>query len=146
MSVVAGGAAAFSLQDVINVVGGSSLSACFANSVDACFDPAYKGSKDSLYCFRNYDTSRGYSISLNIYSHSGTGSFTVTVTASASTTWTAGSGSYGAWISLTGQGPKTGNGTFTINVATRPTGGSGTVGYVSVISQAPTQTISITRP
>lgn len=44
----------FSLQDVVNVVGGNSLQDCFDNSVDAFFDPDYKGSKDSLYCFRNY--------------------------------------------------------------------------------------------
>jgi hypothetical protein len=136
----------FSLQDVVNVTGGSSLTAAFAASTDAFFDPSYKGSKNNLLNFRNYDTSRGYSISLNIYAHSGTGSFTVTVTASSTTTWTASSGSYGGWISLTGQGPKTGNGSFTINVAARPTGGSGTTGYVSVTSQAPIQTISIQRP
>lgn len=146
MAVVAGGAAAFSLQDVIAVVGGSDLLACFANSVDACFDPAYKGSKNALYCFRNYDTSRGYTISLSIYSRYGTGSFTVTVTASSNNTWTA-STSYGAWISLSGgPGPKTGNGTFTINVAASPTGGSGKTGTVIVTSSGTLQTISITRP
>jgi len=44
----------FTLQDVVAVVGGASLSAAFANSVDAYFDAAYKGSKDRLSNFRNY--------------------------------------------------------------------------------------------
>lgn len=44
----------FSLQDVVNVTGGTSLSAAFTNSVDAYFDVAYKGSKDNLLNFRNY--------------------------------------------------------------------------------------------
>jgi hypothetical protein len=45
----------FTLQDVTNVVGGTTLSQAFANSVDSRFDPAYKGSKNSLYNFRNYN-------------------------------------------------------------------------------------------
>lgn len=49
----------FSLADVTAVVSGTSLQTVFANSSDACFDPAYKGSKNSLLNFRNYDTSRG---------------------------------------------------------------------------------------
>jgi len=44
----------FTLQDVVAVVGGASLSSSFANSVDAYFDAAYKGSKDRLSNFRNY--------------------------------------------------------------------------------------------
>jgi hypothetical protein len=44
----------FSLSDVNDVVGGVSLSAAFSFSVDAYFDPAYKGSKDRLSNFRNY--------------------------------------------------------------------------------------------
>lgn len=53
----------FSLQDVVDVVGGTSLVAAFSNSVDSYFDPAYKGSKDALYCFRNYDTSVSIDVS-----------------------------------------------------------------------------------
>lgn len=48
---------AFNLQDVTGVVGGSSLSAAFSNSTDECFDTSYKGSKDRLSNFRNYDSS-----------------------------------------------------------------------------------------
>lgn len=44
----------FSLQQVVNVVGGTSLTAAFTNSVDARFDTAYKGSKNQLLNFRNY--------------------------------------------------------------------------------------------
>ncbi len=44
----------FYLSDVVAVVGGNSLTSCFANSVDAFFDPAYKGVKDRLSNFRNY--------------------------------------------------------------------------------------------
>lgn len=44
----------FSLQDVVNVTGGTSLQAAFDNSIDAYFDPAYKGSKNNLLNFRNY--------------------------------------------------------------------------------------------
>ena len=44
----------FSLQDVVGVVGGTSLTQAFSNSVDAYFDPTYKGSKDRLSNFRNY--------------------------------------------------------------------------------------------
>ena len=46
--------ATFSLTDVTNIVGGSNLTTAFANSVDALFDPAYKGTKTNLYNFRNY--------------------------------------------------------------------------------------------
>jgi uncharacterized protein (TIGR02145 family) len=44
----------FSLSDVVAITGGTSLQAAFTNSVDAYFDPAYKGSKDNLLNFRNY--------------------------------------------------------------------------------------------
>jgi len=44
----------FSLQDVVNVVTGTTLIQSFTNSIDAQFDPTYKGSKDRLYNFRNY--------------------------------------------------------------------------------------------
>lgn len=44
----------FTLQDVINVVGGTSLGAAFTNSVDAYFDSTYNGSKNNLLNFRNY--------------------------------------------------------------------------------------------
>ena len=44
----------FHLTDVTAVVGGTSLSQAFTNSVDSYFDPAYKGSKDRLSNFRNY--------------------------------------------------------------------------------------------
>jgi len=44
----------FSLQNVVAVVGGSDLITAYANSIDSYFDPVYKGSKNSLYNFRNY--------------------------------------------------------------------------------------------
>lgn len=44
----------FTLIDVINVVGSSSLSEAFINANDSNFDPNYKGSKDRLTNFRNY--------------------------------------------------------------------------------------------
>jgi hypothetical protein len=44
----------FTLQDVVNVIGGTSLGYCITNSVDSYFDATYKGSKNDLYCFRNY--------------------------------------------------------------------------------------------
>lgn len=44
----------FHLTDVRFVVGGNSLQQVFANSVDSCFDPLYKGAKDRLLNFRNY--------------------------------------------------------------------------------------------
>lgn len=53
----------FSLQDVYNVVHGhasgtqTNLQSCFDNSVDSYFDTNYKGSKNSLYNFRNYTVS-----------------------------------------------------------------------------------------
>ena len=43
----------FTLQDVVAVTGGSSLTTAFANATGT-FDPAYVGSKNSLYNFRNY--------------------------------------------------------------------------------------------
>ena len=46
--------ATFSLQDVVNVTGGTSLTAAFANAQDRYFDSAYKGTKTSLMNFRNY--------------------------------------------------------------------------------------------
>lgn len=48
----------YSLQDVINITGGASLSAAFANANSVYFDPAYSGNKDNLLNFRNYNTSR----------------------------------------------------------------------------------------
>lgn len=46
----------FSLQDVVDVLPGSqnSLQDCFDDAIDDFFDPTYKGSKNSLYNFRNY--------------------------------------------------------------------------------------------
>jgi hypothetical protein len=44
----------FALSDVVAITGGTSLQAAFTNSVDSIFDPAYKGSKNSLLNFRNY--------------------------------------------------------------------------------------------
>lgn len=43
----------FSYQDVVNVVGGTNLIQSYANAIGT-FDPAYVGSKNSLYNFRNY--------------------------------------------------------------------------------------------
>ena len=43
----------FTLQDVVAVTGGTSLTSAFANATGT-FDPAYVGSKNSLYNFRNY--------------------------------------------------------------------------------------------
>lgn len=137
----------FTLQDVINVVGGASLSDAFANATDARFDPSYKGSKNNLLNFRNYDTTRGAAtLSISPGSHNGTGSFTLTVTASAGNTWIASAGSSGGWISFTGSYSQTGSGSFTVNVAARPTGGSATTGSISVTSAAPTQSCSVQRP
>ena len=48
--------ATFSLQNVVDIVGGTNLTQAFANSVDVLFDPAYKGAKNNLYNFRNYGT------------------------------------------------------------------------------------------
>jgi len=47
---------AFSLQDVVDIMPGvqNSLQSCFDDSIDGLFDPLYKGSKTSLYNFRNY--------------------------------------------------------------------------------------------
>lgn len=50
----------FKLSDVSAVVGGISLSQTFTNSVDAYFDPTYKGNKDRLSNFRNYTIPSGY--------------------------------------------------------------------------------------
>ena len=47
----------FSLLDVKNVIGCAfDLNSCLWASIDAYYDPAYKGSKNSLMCFRNYTT------------------------------------------------------------------------------------------
>ena len=48
----------FSLTDVTNqlgLTGGDGLDECFAESIDGDFDSLYKGSKDRLSNFRNYD-------------------------------------------------------------------------------------------
>lgn len=47
----------FSLENVrieIGLSATASLTACFAAANPAGFDPAYEGSKNSLYNFRNY--------------------------------------------------------------------------------------------
>jgi len=46
------------LSDVTAVVGGSSLNGAFTNSVDVCFNATYKGNKDRLSNFRDYNTDR----------------------------------------------------------------------------------------
>ncbi|WP_136465533.1 hypothetical protein [Flagellimonas onchidii] len=52
----------FTLQDVIDELPNSQddLLECFAESNDASFDSAYKGSKNQLLNFRNYDHFRGF--------------------------------------------------------------------------------------
>jgi hypothetical protein len=138
----------FTLQDVINVVGGTNLVSAFANATDARFDPSYKGSKDNLLNFRNYDTTRGaYTLSCNPTYLSGVGSGkNVVVTTQAGNSWTASSGSIGGWCLITGGGPKSGNGNFTVQILAYPQGGSMKSGNISVISGATTFSIGITRP
>ena len=139
----------FSLQDVNAVVGGGSLVSCFATAMDVSFDPTYKGSKNNLLNFRNYDSMRGVSLSISPSgTHAGTGSFILTITATAGLAWNCGSGSFGAWITVNGGSSAngTGNGSVTINVLARPTGGSGTTGLVSVVTAGPSASLTITRP
>lgn len=48
----------FTLRDVTDELGlgdGDSLQICFEDSENISFDPAYKGVKDRLSNFRNYD-------------------------------------------------------------------------------------------
>jgi hypothetical protein len=45
----------FCFSDVTAVVGGTCLSDAFANAINSHFDPTYKGSKNSLSNFRNYN-------------------------------------------------------------------------------------------
>jgi hypothetical protein len=132
----------FTFQNVTAVVGGSDLVAAFANATDAKFDPSYKGSKNNLLNFRNYDTTRGGTSTLSISptSHAGAGTFTVTVTASSGTTWIASASSYTSWIHITG-GSGTGNGSFSVTV---DAGGSLT-GEIGITSAAPFVAMPITR-
>jgi hypothetical protein len=44
----------FNLQNVTTIVGVNNLSGCFTYAPDAYFDPAYKGYKNNLLNFRNY--------------------------------------------------------------------------------------------
>ena len=135
----------FSLSDVKTVLGGNDLVANFSAAVDACFDINYKGSKNALYCFRNYNTVvRSISISPTSISvlHTVGYSGTITVTASSSTTWTASAGSYSSWIHITGGGPKTGNGTFSVVVDTYTSARSGSI---ALIGSAPTLTMPVTE-
>ena len=142
----------FSLADVVAVVGGSSLVAAFSNAMDVSFDPTYKGSKNNLLNFRNYNTSRGMTLSISPSgTHAGTGSFTLSITATAGNQWICSAGSYSSWITSNGVTSVSGTGTgsaqnVTINVLNRPIGGSDTTGFLSVSSFSPTQTLTITRP
>lgn len=45
----------YCFSDVTAVVGGTCLSEAFTNAIDSHFDPTYKGSKNSLSNFRNYN-------------------------------------------------------------------------------------------
>lgn len=45
----------FCFSDVVSVVGGTCLQDAFTNSIDSHFDPTYKGSKNQLSNFRNYN-------------------------------------------------------------------------------------------
>lgn len=135
----------FNEQNVQSAVGGASLTAMFAAATDACFDYNYKGAKNALYCFRNYNTvARSISASpasisvLHTVGYSGT----ITITASSSTTWTASSGSYTSWIHVTGGGPWTGSHTFTVVV---DTAGSSRSGSIALIGTMTTLTIPVTE-
>jgi hypothetical protein len=138
----------FGLQDVVTCLGvsGDQVS-CVNAAMAVSYDPAYSG-EVGLRKFRNYNTTRGISLSISPTTRSGTGSFTLTITASTGLNWNCGSGSYGAWITVNGVSNVngTGNGSVTINVIARPAGGSGTTGYVSVTSYAGSSTCTITRP
>lgn len=135
----------FSEQNVQAVLGGSGLVAMFAAAVDMSFDINYKGSKNALYCFRNYNSvPRSISASPSSISclHTVGYSGTITVTASSSTTWTASAGSYTSWIHITGGGPWTGNHTFSVVVDTYTSARSGSI---ALIGSAPTLTIPVTE-
>jgi hypothetical protein len=60
----------FSLQDVVDVTGGTSLSAAIANSIAEMFDPQFKGIKtgalNDLYSFRNYKPIQYPTVAINI--------------------------------------------------------------------------------
>ena len=89
--------ATFSLTDVNVVLGQTNLVSCLAVAVDWCFNPAYKGSKNSLLNFRDYNTARipvvtmtglennGGSASFNLVSN-GPITMTYTLTADSATT------------------------------------------------------------
>jgi hypothetical protein len=137
----------FSLQDVVNVVGGSSLSAAFTNAVDACFDPTYKGSKNNLLNFRNYDTTRGATLTIdntftyfqNIGNTPCAGSSNViNITASSGNVWSASSNQ--AWCTLSPTGG-TGSGSTTISCAKNT--GADRSATVSITSSAPTRTCTV---
>ena len=136
----------FSLINVTTVVGGTNLVSAFTNAVDAQFDPAYKGAKNNLLNFRNYDTTRGgtYTLGINPTSHSGAGSFSVFVTASVGNSWSASAGSSTPWVTIS-NATGTGNGTFNVTVFDRPTGGSATSGSILITSAAPSVSMPITR-
>jgi len=73
----------FKLSDVTAVVGGNNLVTAFTNSVDAYFDPTYKGSKNQLYNFRNYKKS---DVAVTSQSATATGSSSASVTFDISST------------------------------------------------------------
>jgi hypothetical protein len=131
----------FSLQDVVSVVGSAGNQAsAVASAIALCYDPAYT-SEVGLRRFRNYDTSRGMFLFISPTSHAGAGTFTVTVTANAENVWTATTGSYGTWIHISGGGPKSGSGTFSVTVDA----GGTLSGSIAITSMAATVSMPISR-
>lgn len=92
----------FTFQNVKSVVAGSpnSLAQAFTNSTDAYFDPAYKGSKNSLYNFRNYTTTASNTLTVSPLviedTEGDAGVYFFTITSNA--TWVATKDSGGAWL------------------------------------------------
>lgn len=128
----------FSLQDVIDVVGGTSLSTAFANKFDACFNATYKGSKDRLSNFRDYDTSR-VTLTISPTLHNGAGSFDVAVTTTYLNIWNVSSGA--AWIHIIGGGPNTSSGSFSVTVDA----GAVATSHITITSYATTVNMVINR-
>ena len=136
----------FSLQDVINVVGGTSLTAAFANAGDAQFDPTYKGSKNNLLNFRNYDTTRNATLTIdntymqfdNVPANTICPSYTRTINITTSLSWTASSSQ--SYFSVS---PTSGTGNTALTVSAQKNTGGYRSGIISITSSAPTKTCAV---
>ncbi|MEM9076305.1 MAG: BACON domain-containing protein [Bacteroidota bacterium] len=135
----------FTLQDVLTELGLTSpfrtLSDAFVVAIDSRFDPAYKGSKNSLLNFRNYNS--GPSSNLTVFPtfllSSGSSGFEV-IDVTSNVSWTVSDNA--SWLSVS---PTSGSNNDTLTVFLQANSGGVRNATITVTGGGITRTCSITQ-